>query len=97
VDGNCRYCAKGLENLCDHPTFTGYTVHGGYAEFAVARTDFIFPLPKNLDDVHAAPLLCAGVIGFRSLRVAGIEPGDSVGLFGFGASAHLVISVLRAW
>jgi len=72
-------------------------VDGGYAEYAVARADFIFPLPAALDDLHAAPLLCAGIIGFRSLRVAGVEPGDNVGLFGFGASASLAIAVLRAW
>src|SRR6266566_3098367 len=88
---------RGLENLCDSPTFTGYTVDGGYAEYALVRSDFAFPLPESLDDLHAAPLLCAGVIGFRSLRVAGVEPGERVGLFGFGASAHLAIAVLRAW
>ena len=97
TDGTCVYCKKGMENLCDSPTFTGYTVAGGYAEYAFARTDFVFPLPAALDDLHAAPLLCAGVIGFRSLRVAGVEPVERVGLFGFGASAHLAIDVLRAW
>ena len=70
---------------------------GGYAEFAVARADFVFPLPASLDDLHAAPLLCAGIIGFRSLRVAGVEQGDHVGLFGFGSSASLAIAVLQAW
>ena len=97
VDGTCPYCVRHLENLCDSPTFTGYTVDGGYAEYAVARGDFVFPLPAALDDLHAAPLLCAGIIGFRSLRVAGVEPGDSVGLFGFGSSASLTIAVLHAW
>jgi alcohol dehydrogenase, propanol-preferring len=97
TDGSCPYCRKGQENLCDSPTFTGYTVDGGYAEYALARTDFVFPLPDSLDDVHAAPLLCAGIIGFRSLRMAGVEPGDRVGLYGFGASAHLAIAVLHAW
>jgi len=97
TDGTCSYCLKGLENLCDAPTFTGYTVAGGYAEYAFARADFVFPLPDALDDLHAAPLLCAGIIGFRSLRVAGVEEGERVGLFGFGASAHLAIAVLRAW
>jgi len=97
VDGDCLYCRRGLENLCDAPVFTGYTVNGGYAEYAVARRDFVYALPSELDDLHAAPLLCAGIIGFRSLRVAGVEPGDRVGLFGFGASAHLVIAVLRSW
>ncbi len=89
--------SKGMENLCDAPTFTGYSVPGGYAEYALARADFVFPLPAALDDLHAAPLLCAGIIGFRSLRVAGVEAGERVGLFGFGASAHLAIAVLRAW
>jgi alcohol dehydrogenase, propanol-preferring len=97
TDGKCWYCRHGLENLCDAPTFTGYTVDGGYAEYAIAREDFVFPLPQALDDLHAAPLLCAGIIGFRSLRVAGVEHGERVGLFGFGASAHLTIAVLRAW
>jgi propanol-preferring alcohol dehydrogenase len=97
TDGSCWYCQHGMENLCDAPTFTGYSVNGGYAEYAVARRDFVFPLPSNLDDLHAAPLLCAGIIGFRSLRVAGVEPGDRVGLFGFGSSAHVVTAVLHAW
>jgi len=97
VDGDCPYCRRGLENLCDSPIFTGYTVNGGYAEYAVARRDFVYALPPELDDLHAAPLLCAGIIGFRSLRVAGVEPGERVGLFGFGASAHLAIAVLHSW
>jgi propanol-preferring alcohol dehydrogenase len=97
TDGTCRYCLQGSENLCDAPTFTGYNVDGGYAEFARARADFVVSLPATLDDLHAAPLLCAGIIGFRSLRVAGVEPGDNVGLYGFGAAAHLAIAVLKAW
>jgi len=97
TDGTCPYCRGGMENLCDDPTFTGYTVDGGYAEYALARADFVFPLPPALDDLHAAPLLCAGIIGFRSLRVAGVQAGERVGLFGFGASAHLAIAVLHAW
>jgi propanol-preferring alcohol dehydrogenase len=97
VDGNCSYCKRGLENLCDAPTFTGYSVDGGYAQYALARTDFVYPLPDALSDLQAAPLLCAGIIGFRSLRVAGVERGERVGLFGFGASAHLTIAVLRSW
>jgi alcohol dehydrogenase, propanol-preferring len=97
IDGTCWYCRRGYENLCDAPTFTGYSVNGGYAEYAVARADFVYPLPPELDDLHAAPLLCAGIIGFRSLRVAGTEPGERVGLFGFGASAHLAIEVLHSW
>lgn len=97
TDGTCWFCRHGMENLCDAPVFTGYTVNGGYAEYALARADFVFPLPSALDDLHAAPLLCAGIIGFRSLRVAGVERGERVGLFGFGASAHLAIEVLHAW
>jgi len=97
TDGSCPYCKRGMENLCDAPTFTGYSVPGGYADYVLARADFVFPLPAGLDDLHAAPLLCAGIIGFRSLRVAGVEPGERVGLFGFGASAHLAIAVLHAW
>src|SRR5712692_6840357 len=97
TDGTCWYCRRGLENLCDSPTFTGYTVDGGYAEYALVRSDFVFPLPESLDDLEAAPLLCAGIIGYRSLRVAGVQPGERVGLFGFGASAHLALPVLRSW
>jgi propanol-preferring alcohol dehydrogenase len=97
TDGSCWFCQHNMENLCDAPTFTGYSVPGGYAEFALSRADFVFPLPAELDDLHAAPLLCAGIIGFRSLRVAGVQTGERIGLFGFGASAHLAIAVLRAW
>ena len=97
VDESCWYCHHGMENLCDQPTFTGYTVNGGYAEYALVRADFAFPLPDGLDNVHVAPLLCAGIIGFRSLRVAGVEPGERVGLYGFGSSASLAITVLQSW
>ena len=97
VDGNCWYCQHQMENLCDAPTFTGYSVNGGYAEYALARADFTFPLPEGLDNVHIAPLLCAGMIGFRSLRVAGVLPGERVALFGFGSSASLIISILKFW
>jgi alcohol dehydrogenase, propanol-preferring len=97
TDGTCWYCLHHVENLCDSPTFTGYTVNGGYADYALARADFVFPLPAALDDLHAAPLLCAGIIGFRALRVAGVQHRENVGLFGFGASAHLAIAVLKAW
>jgi alcohol dehydrogenase, propanol-preferring len=97
IDGDCWYCRHDMENLCDRPTFTGYTVNGGYAEYALARADFAFPLPEGLDNVHVAPLLCAGIIGFRSLRVAGVAPGERVGLFGFGSSASLAITVLESW
>ena len=97
TDGDCFFCKHGMENLCDHPTFTGYSVDGGYAEYALAREDFAYPLPQELDATHVAPLLCAGIIGFRSLRVAGVKPGDRVGLFGFGSSATLSIPVLHSW
>jgi propanol-preferring alcohol dehydrogenase len=97
VDGDCRHCRHGNENLCDHPVFTGYTIDGGYAEYALARADFVYPLAAGLDNIHVAPLLCAGIIGFRSLRVAGVEPGERVGLFGFGSSAGLAIAVLQSW
>jgi alcohol dehydrogenase, propanol-preferring len=97
TDGTCPLCRKGRENLCDHPTFTGYSVDGGYAEYALARADFLIPLPADAAAVDLAPLLCAGIIGFRSLRVAEVAPGDRVGLFGFGASAHLAIEVLKFW
>jgi alcohol dehydrogenase, propanol-preferring len=97
VDGDCWFCRHKMENLCDHPVFTGYTVNGGYAEYAPVRADFTIPLPQGLDDSHLAPLLCAGIIGFRSLRVAGIEHGERVGLFGFGSSASLAIRILQSW
>ncbi len=97
VDGSCWFCRHDMENLCDHPEFTGYTVDGGYAEYVLVREDFVYPLPHELDPVYVAPLLCAGIIGFRSLRVAGVEPGERVGLFGFGSSAALVLRVLQSW
>ncbi len=97
ADGDCWFCRHEMENLCDHPTFTGYTVNGGYAEYVLVRSDFTYPLPPGLDDAHVAPLLCAGIIGFRSLRVAGIQPGERVGLFGFGSSATLAITILQSW
>jgi propanol-preferring alcohol dehydrogenase len=97
VDGSCFYCRHQMENLCDHPTFTGYSLDGGYAEYALVRNDFVIPLEKEMDPVFAAPLLCAGIIGFRSLQVAEVKPGDRVGLFGFGASASLMVPLLQSW
>ncbi len=97
VDGDCFFCRHDMENLCDHPVFTGYSVNGGYAEYAVVRAEFAYPVPSGLDAVHVAPLLCAGIIGFRSLRVAGVQRGERVGLFGYGSSATLTLQVLRAW
>jgi propanol-preferring alcohol dehydrogenase len=97
TDGTCPQCLSGRENLCDAPVYTGYDRDGGYTEWVTARADFTFPLPEGLDDLHAAPLLCAGIIGYRTLRVAEVQPGERVGLFGFGSSAHLVLQVLEAW
>jgi alcohol dehydrogenase, propanol-preferring len=97
VDGTCWFCTHGMENLCDRPTFTGYTVNGGYAEYATVRADFAVPVPAGLDDVQVAPLLCAGIIGFRSLRVANVDEGERVGLFGFGSSASLAVPILQSW
>lgn len=97
VDGDCWFCRHGMENLCDRPVFTGYSVDGGYAEYACVRADFTFPLPAGLEAEQVAPLLCAGIIGFRSLRVAGVERGERVGLYGFGSSASLAIRILQSW
>jgi propanol-preferring alcohol dehydrogenase len=97
TDGTCRFCLEGRENLCDHPVFTGYDVDGGYAQQAIARAEFAHPLDERLDDLHVAPLLCAGIIGFRALRVAGVQPGEHVGLYGFGSSAHLALPMLKSW
>jgi propanol-preferring alcohol dehydrogenase len=91
--GECRYCRSGRENLCDRALFTGYQLNGGYAEYAVADQRFCFPIPEGYPDLQAAPLLCAGLIGYRSLRMAGDAP--RLGLYGFGASAHIVIQVAR--
>jgi alcohol dehydrogenase, propanol-preferring len=93
TDGTCSYCLSGRENLCPHARFTGYQLDGGYASRTVADARYCFPLPEGLDDVHCAPLLCAGLIGFRSLRLAG--SGERLGLYGFGSSAHLVAQVAR--
>ena len=95
--GQCPYCLEGRENLCERPLFTGYHVDGGYAEWMVAPAGSLLPIPARYSDVEAAPLLCAGIIGYRSLRVAGVEPGQRLALLGFGASAHLVLQVAVAW
>ncbi|HEX5958058.1 MAG TPA: zinc-dependent alcohol dehydrogenase family protein [Hyphomicrobiaceae bacterium] len=92
--GNCRYCHAGRENLCDAPGFTGYQIDGGYAEHAVADADYCFPIPGETPDIAVAPWLCAGLIGHRSLRLAGEDAG-ALGLYGFGAAAHLVAQVAR--
>jgi alcohol dehydrogenase, propanol-preferring len=93
TDGECRYCRSGRENLCDRARFTGYTVDGGYAEYAVADERFCFPVPERYSDLDAAPLLCAGLIGYRSLRLA--DDAERLGLYGFGSSAHIVAQVAR--
>jgi propanol-preferring alcohol dehydrogenase len=93
TDGECRYCRSGLENLCDRAQFTGYDRDGGYAEYAVADERYCLPLPDGYDDLRAAPLLCAGLIGYRALRSAG--DAEKLGLYGFGASAHIVTQVAR--
>jgi propanol-preferring alcohol dehydrogenase len=97
VDGDCWFCRHKMENLCDHPIFTGYSVNGGYAEYVSVQAGFAIPLPEELDAARLAPLLCAGIIGFRSLRVAGVVRGERVGLFGFGSSARLAIHILNSW
>ncbi len=97
TDGTCRYCTAGLENLCERAEFTGWSADGGYAELVAAPRDFTFPLPEGVTELQAAPLLCAGIIGYRSLRLSGIRPGGRLGLFGFGSSAHLAIQVATHW
>jgi propanol-preferring alcohol dehydrogenase len=95
TDGTCQFCRAGNENLCEHARFTGYHVDGGYAESCVVDERFAYRLPEAFSDEHAAPLLCAGVIGFRAYRLSGIQPGQRLGLYGFGASAHLVLQMAR--
>lgn len=97
TDGKCEYCQRGEENLCPQAQFTGFHVDGGYSEYMLAEEDFLLPLPQEIGDVQAAPLLCAGIIGFRSLRLADLQPGERLGLVGFGASAHLAIQVATHW
>jgi propanol-preferring alcohol dehydrogenase len=95
--GKCEYCLRGEENLCPEARFTGFHVDGGYAETMLAEVDYLLPIPPEISDEQAAPLLCAGIIGYRSLRLADLHPGERVGLVGFGASAHLAIQVARGW
>jgi alcohol dehydrogenase, propanol-preferring len=95
TDGTCAYCLNEQENLCDAAQFTGYHVDGGYAEYAIARADFAFPIPSIFSDDNAAPLLCAGIIGYRSFRLSRVLIGERLGLYGFGASAHLVLQFAR--
>lgn len=95
--GNCSFCRDGKENLCPDTKFAGYDVDGGYAQYTLAREGFAYPLPDGFSDVQAAPLLCAGIIGFRSLRLSEIKPGQRLGLYGFGAAAHIAIQVAVHW
>jgi propanol-preferring alcohol dehydrogenase len=98
--GRCEYCRAGKENLCEAATFTGYSVDGGFAEYALAPADFVYPIPDGFGDEQAAPLLCAGIIGYRSLWLSGIREcgaGARLGLYGFGAAAHVAIQVARHW
>ena len=95
--GRCAFCRRGMENLCVEATFTGYDVDGGFADYIAAPAAFVYPLPDAFSSVEAAPLMCAGIIGYRALRIAQAARGDRVGLFGFGASAHLALQVARHW
>jgi propanol-preferring alcohol dehydrogenase len=95
--GKCRYCKAGSENLCPFAKFTGYTENGGYADYALVREDFAYALPKELDPITTAPLLCAGIIGYRALKRAEVRPACRVGLYGFGSSAHIAIQVALHW
>ncbi len=95
--GVCFYCRHGLENLCEQARFTGFHTDGGFAEYLLADANYILPLPDSISDQDAAPLLCAGIVGFRSLRLSDLQPGERLGLFGFGAAGHLAIQVARYW
>src|SRR5947209_8131398 len=97
TDGTCRYCRRGQENLCPHARFTGYMADGGYAEYAVVRQDFAYHIPPDIAPLHAAPLLCAGIIGYRALKRTEVRPGERLGIYGFGASAHVAIQVALHW
>jgi len=95
--GVCEFCLSQRENLCERAEFTGWTTDGGYAEYALAEEDFVYGLPEGFADLHVAPLLCAGIIGFRTLRLSGIERGGRLGMYGFGAAAHVAIQVALHW
>lgn len=95
--GVCEFCRSGRENLCERAEFTGWTANGGYAQFVAAPQDFVYALPEGFPDLHVAPLLCAGIIGFRTLRLSGVEPGGSLAMYGFGAAAHVAIQVACHW
>ncbi len=93
--GVCRFCVSGRENLCEFSRYTGFHANGGFAQYAVAPEDFVYELPDAYDDVSAAPLLCAGIIGYRALKRCNLRPGGKLGIFGFGSSAHIVLSIAR--
>ena len=95
--GECEFCRSGRENLCEQAQFTGFHVDGGYAEYAIAPAAYAVRVPDRFDDAHAAPLLCAGIIGYRALRLSNVRPQQTLGLYGFGASAHLAIQIARRW
>src|SRR5581483_9481892 len=93
--GSCEFCQSGRENLCELASFTGYTVDGGFAEYAIAEEAFVYALPEGFPDIQAAPLLCAGIIGFRCLKKAQLRPSERLGIYGFGAAGHVCIQVAR--
>jgi propanol-preferring alcohol dehydrogenase len=95
--GECEFCRSDRENLCEQAQFTGFHVNGGYAEYAVALAQFTVGIPDGFDDAHAAPLLCAGIIGYRALRLSNVRPQQTLGLYGFGASAHLAVQIAARW
>ncbi len=95
--GKCKYCKEGKENLCENAQFTGYHVDGGYAQYHVIHEDFAYFLPEGFPDFQAAPLLCAGVVGYRALKLSELKPGQNFGMYGFGATAHVIIQIARHW
>ncbi len=97
TDGKCEYCRRDEENLCENAHFTGLHVNGGYAEYTIVHEDFAYSIPKSFDDSQAAPLLCAGAVGYRALRLSDLEPGERLGIYGFGASGHIVMQIARHW
>lgn len=97
TDGTCDFCRRGQENLCENVRYTGQHVDGGYAEFTIIHENFAYKIPDVFTDVQAAPLLCGGVIGYRALRLSELQPGERLGLYGFGSSAHIVLQIARHW
>lgn len=97
TDGTCQYCRREEENLCEHARFTGLHVNGGYAEYTIVHEDFAYPIPKSFSDTEAAPLLCAGAVGYRALRLSDLKDGERLGIYGFGASGHIVMQIARHW